>query len=173
MKAIYVDKNGVPIAISPDSAIIPNRRPWFIPDFGGEWSGLYLLAVRIGRLGKGIKPEFVHRYVDAATVAVHPLPGADNVPDVISYSMDGALILGDWMELSRMPFSVGEPDRCLLAADSAMVHSAVSVCSRHMTLKTGDVILIPAGCGVRLLTHNLKLAAFDVTAAQILDVNVK
>ncbi|MDE7442971.1 MAG: hypothetical protein K2M65_02290, partial [Muribaculaceae bacterium] len=89
MKAIYVDHNGAPVAISPDSAVIPNRRPWFIPDFGGEWAGKYLLAVRIGRLGKGIGLEFVNRYVDRVTVGVHPVPKDVAVSDAIINFMDG------------------------------------------------------------------------------------
>lgn len=172
MKAIYVDADGRPCAMSPDSAVVPNRRPWFVPDFGGEWVARFLLAVRIGRLGKGIAPEFAYRYVDGVTVAVHPLSTESDVSDAISLFMDGALILGDWMEMQSLPILAGDA-RIRIDAEFGVVADAVSRTSRHITLKTGDVILIPVDCATQSLMLNSKLTAFAADGTQVLSINVK
>ena len=58
------------IFLKPDSAILKDGKPFFLPDFSKEMHYETELVVRICRLGKHIAPRFAHRYYDAVTVGV-------------------------------------------------------------------------------------------------------
>ena len=53
------------IFLKPDSAILKDGKPFFIPDFSNEVHYETEVVVRICRLGKNIAPRFAHRYYDA------------------------------------------------------------------------------------------------------------
>lgn len=53
------------IFMKPDSAILKDGKPFFIPDFSNEVHYETELVVRINRLGKNISPRFASRYYDA------------------------------------------------------------------------------------------------------------
>ncbi len=58
------------IFMKPDSAILKDGKPFFIPDFSNEIHYETELVVRINRLGKNIAPRFANRYYDAVTVGI-------------------------------------------------------------------------------------------------------
>ena len=58
------------IFMKPDSAILKDGKPFFIPDFSNEIHYETEVVVRICRLGKNIAPRFAHRYYDAVTVGI-------------------------------------------------------------------------------------------------------
>ena len=58
------------IFMKPDSAILKDGKPFFIPDFSKEIHYETELVVRINRLGKNIAPRFANRYYDAVTVGI-------------------------------------------------------------------------------------------------------
>ena len=62
------------IFMKPDSAILKDSKPFFIPDFSNEIHYETELVVRINRLGKNIAPRFANRYYDAATICRAPAP---------------------------------------------------------------------------------------------------
>ena len=53
------------IFLKPDSALLKDGKPFFIPDFSKQVDYETELVVRISRLGKNIAPRFAHRYYDA------------------------------------------------------------------------------------------------------------
>lgn len=58
------------IFMKPDSAILKDGKPFFIPDFSDEVHYETEVVVRICRLGKNIAPRFANRYYDAVTVGI-------------------------------------------------------------------------------------------------------
>ena len=58
------------IFMKPDSAILKDGKPFFIPEFTNRVDYETELVVRICRLGKHIAPRFAHRYYDAVTVGI-------------------------------------------------------------------------------------------------------
>ena len=54
----------------PDSALLKDGKPFFVPDWCASVDLGASLAVRICRLGKSIPERFAHRYYDAVTVGV-------------------------------------------------------------------------------------------------------
>ncbi|KAA6300231.1 MAG: Ureidoglycolate lyase, partial [Candidatus Ordinivivax streblomastigis] len=63
------DENPV-IFMKPDSAILKNGNPFFIPDFSNEVHYETEVVVRICKLGKNIALRFAPRYYDAVTVGI-------------------------------------------------------------------------------------------------------
>ena len=58
------------IFMKPDSALLKDSKPFFIPDFSKRVDYETELVVRICRLGKNIAPRFAYRYYDAVTVGI-------------------------------------------------------------------------------------------------------
>ena len=58
------------IFMKPDSSILRNRRPFFLPDYLGRVDYETELVVRINRLGKSISARFADRYIDAVTLGI-------------------------------------------------------------------------------------------------------
>ena len=53
-----------------DSALLVNRKPFFIPDETNNPVAFPALALRVCRLGKHIAPRFANRYYDAVAPAL-------------------------------------------------------------------------------------------------------
>ncbi|MDE6378819.1 MAG: hypothetical protein K2K72_08755 [Duncaniella sp.] len=70
MKILRLTGSPLKLELHPDSALLPDGRPMFYPDFGSSWQAEFYTAVRISRLGKGIAPRFASRYYDALTLAM-------------------------------------------------------------------------------------------------------
>ena len=52
------------IFLKPDSSIIKNNKPFFLPDFSKEIHYEVEVVIKISKLGKGISAKFAHRYYD-------------------------------------------------------------------------------------------------------------
>ena len=63
------------IFMKPDSAILKDGKPFFIPDFSDEVHYETEVVVRICRLGKNIAPRFANRYYDAVSSVKRVIPG--------------------------------------------------------------------------------------------------
>ena len=63
------------IFMKPDSALLKDSKPFFIPDFCEQVDYETELVVRINRLGKNIAERFAHRYYDAVTVGIASATG--------------------------------------------------------------------------------------------------
>ena len=85
-----------------DSALLKDRKPFFVPDFMGRIDYEAELVVRISRLGKCISQRFAHRYYDAVTVGIdftardlQQKLRAEGLPWELCKGFDGSAALGD------------------------------------------------------------------------------
>lgn len=145
------------IDIHPDSAMILPGRPLFMPEWGENWEVRLHPAVKIGRLGKNIAPKFASRYFDGFTLACRvTLPDADTtrLRDVIS-GMDSSLFHGEWQPTDTAD---GDHSVNLNGCDIALprltevISESIAKVSEYMTLKMGDIILLPE------IGHSVKLS---------------
>lgn len=91
----------------PDTALLKDNRPFFIPDFARPCTYQASLVLRIGRLGRSIAPRFAYRYVDAVTVGVAFTADnlwrdavAQGLPWDVSKGFDNAAVVGRFLSLS-------------------------------------------------------------------------
>ncbi|MBQ4345386.1 MAG: fumarylacetoacetate hydrolase family protein [Muribaculaceae bacterium] len=136
--------------IIPDSAIIKDGKPFFVPDYAE--GGIYYpaIAFRVNRLGKNIAPRFACRYYDAITLALRTVPTTlinqlqkNQYTSALATSFDGSLILGDWLQLpetSDFSISIGE-NTFHVDYNKLQIDNIISELSHYMTLKIGDIII--------------------------------
>ena len=56
--------------LKPDSSILKNNKPFFLPDFSEMIQYEVEVVIKISKLGKGISAKFAHRYFDEVTVGI-------------------------------------------------------------------------------------------------------
>ena len=148
-----------------DSALLKDRKPFFIPDHLGQIDYEAELVVRICKLGKTVPEHFAHRYYDAVTVGIDftarelqkKLREAGQPWDLCK-GFDGAAALGEWVskekfrDVQAMHFHLDINGQTVQEGrTSDMIFSIdhiVSYISQFFTLKTGDIIYTGTPVGV-------------------------
>lgn len=160
------DENPV-LFLKPDSALLLNNKPFFIPDFTRNVHHEIEVVVKINRLGKNIPERFSHRYYDELTVGID-FTARDlqaelkkkGLPWEISKGFDNSAVIGEFVSIDSFGKSVDNLSFELKKNDntvqegytSDMIHSIdkiIAYASRFFTLKIGDIIFTgtPAGVG--------------------------
>lgn len=153
-------ENPVWTVVSP-SAILQGGNPYFVPDFDSRFEARPALAVRIGKLGKGIAPRFAHRYVDGVAPASMMIARnllenlkKSELPWSKAISYDRSLAVGQFSnlpieEISSACVSLdivkGDDLLCFKCQGSDLqfpIEEIISVISRDNALKTGDYIIV-------------------------------
>ena len=155
------------IFMKPDSAILRDGKPFFLPDFSREIEYETEVVVRICRLGKCIAPRFAHRYYDAVTIGIDftardlQRDARENgLPWEICKGFDGSAAIGTFIPLEQAGGDVQQLDFRLDIDGQTVQHGStadmlfrvddiIAYVSRFMTLKMGDLLFTgtPAGVG--------------------------
>ena len=150
-----------------DSALLKDRKPFFVPDDMGRIDYEGELVVRICRLGKAIPERFAHRYYDAVTVGIdftardmQQRAREQGLPWTICKGFDGSACIGEFVPLTDFPspltdltFHLDKNGATVQEGHAAdmlyTVDQLISYLSRFFTLKTGDLLFTgtPAGVG--------------------------
>ena len=148
-----------------DSALLKDKKPFFIPDFMGRIDYEAEVAVRISRLGKTIPERFAHRDYDAVTVGIdftarelQQKLRANGEPWDLCKGFDGSAALGEWVSVDKFrdvqalhfhldingnTVQEGRTSDMLFSIDSLIAYI-----SRFFTLKTGDILFTGTPVGV-------------------------
>ncbi len=172
-----------------DSALLRNRKPFFVPDWSAQVDYEAEVVVRICRLGKGIPVRFAHRYYDAMTVGIdftardlQRRASAQGQPWTICKGFDGSAAVGDWVDKSELPpvqqlhFRLDRNAQTVQRGHTAdmlyTVDEVISYISRFFTLRTGDLLYTgtPAGVGPVSIGDHLEGWLED---RKVLDINCK
>lgn len=150
MKIIgFIDINGKSeMVLKGDSAMLVNRKPFFIPDGTENIGYTDCIVLRVSRLGKNIAPKFADRYWDAWTYGLD-FCAKDRLQDAIArqgswteaIAFDNSLAIGQFINSPLdASFSIAESiiDPALLLPIAEAIHRA----SRLMTIRQGDYIYI-------------------------------
>lgn len=175
--------------MKPDSALLRNNFPFFIPEFSQEIHYETELVLRIGKLGKTIRPEFAHTYYDAIGLGID-FTARDiqqkckekGLPWEIAKSFDGSAPIGRFIPKKEFPdenniqFHLkinGETRQTGNSGDMIFdFKTLISYVSRFLTLKTGDLIFTGTPAGVGPVKTNDHLEAF-LEDKKILDFRIK
>ena len=161
------------IFTKPDSALLKDGKPFFIPDFMGRIDYEAEVVVRICRLGKGIPQQFAHRYYDAVTLGIdftarEVQKKAKDLgrPWTIAKGFDGSAVIGEWQEaplqlppigggkekIQDLHFRLdinGETKQVGYTGDMLYkVDELIAYISKYFTLKTGDLLFTGTPVGV-------------------------
>ena len=163
------------IFMKPDSALLKDGKPFFIPDFSQQIDYETELVVRINRLGKNISERFAHRYYDAVTVGID-FTARDlqrqyrekGLPWELCKGFDNSAAIGDWVPVDKLADVNGVNFH--LDIDGTTVQSGftgdmlfkidqiIAYVSQFCTLKIGDMIFTgtPVGVGPVAIDNHLE-----------------
>ena len=175
--------------MKPDSALLKDSKPFFIPDFSKQIHYETELVVRICRLGKNIAPRFAHRYYDAVTVGIdftaRDLQNklrSEGKPWEISKGFDNSAVIGDFVPVSRFKdvqnlnfhltidgnkVQEGNPGDMLFTLDDLIAYI-----SQFYTLKLGDLLYTGTPVGVGPVSINQHLEGY-LEGEKLLDFYVR
>lgn len=186
-------KNEVPeepvIFMKPDSALLRNNEPFFIPDWTREVHHEIELVLRINRLGKNIERRFAHRYYDEIGLGID-FTARDvqnelrekGLPWEKAKAFDRAAVIGstfvnknEFPDLQNIGFLLDINGKPAQHGNSGLMifpfDEIIFQVSKYFTLKIGDLIYTgtPAGVGpVKVNDHlegyleNHKLLDFGI-----------
>ena len=176
--------------MKPDTALLKDGKPFFLPPFSERIEYETELVVRISRLGKNIAPRFAHRYYDAVTVGidftardVQARLRAEGSPWEISKGFDGSAVVGDFIpvdeaagNLQDLHFSLRidgkEVQRGHTADMIFPVDEMIAYISRFYTLRMGDLLFTGTPEGVGPVAIGNRLQGY-LGERQLLDFHVR
>lgn len=140
-----------------DSALLVNKKPFFMPEETSRLAAHPCLVLRISKLGKNISPRFAHRYIDAYAAGLH-LEDEDALHKAIAeghswlpaVAADGSLPVGTFIPLhtegpltGMLRFQSDADERSVAFSDE-QIAEAIAEISRVITIRQGDMLFLTA-----------------------------
>ena len=173
------DKPSAPVIfLKPDTALLRNNDPFFIPDFSKEIHHEIELVIKITRLGKNIQPKFAHKYYDEIGLGIDftardvqfelrekGLPWekakAFDSSAAVSKKFISKSELGDltnlsfYLEKNGEKVQIGNTNQMLFT-----IEEIICYVSKYFTLKIGDLIYTGTPSGVGKVEINDELSGY-------------
>ena len=176
--------------LKPDTALLRNNDPFYIPSFSQEVHYECELVVRINRVGKCIEERFAHRYYDEVGLGIdftardlQRQAAAEGLPWERAKAFDHSIALPP--RFVRLAEAGGDVARLRFALDVNgerrqtgdmrellfPVDRLIAAVSQYMTLRMGDLLYTgtPAGVGpvrpgdnLRAVLEGRELLNFDI-----------
>ena len=175
--------------MKPDSSILKNNKPFFLPDFSQDVHYEVELVLKISRLGKNIDEKFADRYfneigigIDFTARDLQKECKSKGLPWEIAKAFENSAPLGKFLpkenfsDLGDIKFHLNINDQTVQMGTSRdMIFSfnkLISYLSQFFTLKTGDLIFTGTPAGVGPVHKNDHLLAY-IEDKLLLDFRVK
>jgi len=175
--------------MKPDSSILKNNKPFFLPDFSKDVHYEVELVLKISRLGKNINEKFADRYFNGIGIGID-FTARDlqkecknkGLPWEIAKAFENSAPLGKFLpkesfsDLGDINFYLNINNETVQIGTSRdMIFSfnkLISYLSQFFTLKTGDLIFTGTPAGVGPVYKNDHLLAY-IEDKLLLDFRVK
>lgn len=152
--------------MKPDTALVKNNKPFFLPDFSEEIHHEVEIVLHINRVGKNIAEKFAHRYyseigigIDFTARDLQAKCKEKGLPWEIAKAFDNSAPIGKFLpkeqfkDLSNINFHLdingqtvqkGNTSDMIFRFDRLIAHV-----SKYVTVKMGDLLYTgtPAGVG--------------------------
>lgn len=188
MERTFISEEPV-LFMKPDTALLRDGKPFFLPGFSNEIHYETELVVKINRLGKNIGERFAHRYYDEITVGID-FTARDlqrkqkelGLPWEVAKSFDNSAAIGGFISKSELSDVQNADFRLEINSQTVQhgntremiypVDKIIAYISRFFTLKIGDLIFTgtPAGIGPVAINDHLQGYLED---RKLLDFRVK
>jgi 2-keto-4-pentenoate hydratase/2-oxohepta-3-ene-1,7-dioic acid hydratase in catechol pathway len=177
------------VFMKPDTAVLKNNMPFFLPDFSQNIHHEVELVLKINKEGKYIKKEFAHRYFDEIGVGIdftardlQDQCKAKGLPWEIAKGFNGSAPVGEFLSVSELKdfndinFHLlinGEQrqkgNTAMMLFDFGVI---IEYISQFFTLKKGDLIFTGTPAGVGKVNIGDRLEAF-IEDQKLLDFEIK
>jgi 2-keto-4-pentenoate hydratase/2-oxohepta-3-ene-1,7-dioic acid hydratase in catechol pathway len=168
------------VFMKPDSALLKNNKPFYIPDFSQELHYETELIIKFNRLGKNIESKFSNRYfseiglgVDFTARDLQRKLKAEGKPWEICKAFDNSAVIGNFLPVTELEniqeidFRLDLNGKTVQNGNSAdmifPINELVSYVSHFFTIKIGDIMFTgtPVGVGQVTIGDRLEGYIFD------------
>jgi 2-keto-4-pentenoate hydratase/2-oxohepta-3-ene-1,7-dioic acid hydratase in catechol pathway len=168
------------VFMKPDTAILRNNKPFFIPDFSKDLHYETELIIKFNRIGKNISSVFSNRYfaeiglgVDFTARDLQRKLKTDGKPWEICKAFDNSAVIGNFMQVSELKdiqnieFHLDINGKTVQKGNSKdmifPVNELVAYVSKFFTIKIGDILFTgtPVGVGPVSIGDHLEGYIFD------------
>lgn len=165
------------IFLKPDTAILPKKFPFVIPEFSDDVHHEVEILVKISKVGKYIEAKFAHKYYDEIGLGidftardVQTKLKEKGLPWEKAKAFDGSAVIGDFVSknlfnsVENITFELikngktvqkGNTSHMLWKIDEIIAHI-----SQYFTLKKGDIIFTGTPEGVSAVQPDDVLEGF-------------
>ncbi|MBA7583647.1 putative protein YcgM [subsurface metagenome] len=175
--------------MKPDSSILLNNKPFYLPDFSNEIHHELEIVIRINRLGKNIEKKYASRYFNEVTVGIDFTARdlqrkckAEGNPWEIAKAFDGSAVQGKFINLNKIQdpdsihFNLHINGKLVQDGNTAdmlfNIDRIIEYVSQFVTLKMGDLIFTGTPACVGPVRINDRLEAY-LEGNKLLDFKVK
>jgi 2-keto-4-pentenoate hydratase/2-oxohepta-3-ene-1,7-dioic acid hydratase in catechol pathway len=177
------------IFMKPDSALLKNNKPFFLPDFSNEIHYETEIIIQIDRLGKNISTKFAPRYyskiglgIDFTARDIQQEYRKKGYPWEICKAFDGSAVISEFLPienfgaLNNLNFHLNIDGNTVQQGNSRdmifSVDEIIAYVSRFFTLKIGDIIFTGTPVGVGKVSIGNRLEAY-LEDQKMLDFQIK
>jgi 2-keto-4-pentenoate hydratase/2-oxohepta-3-ene-1,7-dioic acid hydratase in catechol pathway len=163
--------------MKPDSALLKNNKPFFLPDFSEEIHYETELIVKIDRLGKNISEKFASRYyssvglgVDFTARDIQRKAREEGMPWELCKAFDGSAVISEFVPLEQfagkesLKFHLDINGETVQRGDTKdmifNINQIIAYASQFFTLKIGDIIFTGTPVGVGSVSINDRLQGY-------------
>ncbi|MCI7729682.1 MAG: fumarylacetoacetate hydrolase family protein [Bacteroidales bacterium] len=177
------------IFLKPDSSLLRDNKPFFIPRFSNQIEHEIEIVVRIDKLGKNIEERFAHRYYSHIALGVD-FTARDlqnkykdaGQPWELSKGFDNSAVISEFVPISEfgniniINFELYKNSALVQKGNTSQmlfsVDKIIEFVSKYFTLKIGDLIYTGTPNGVGAVAINDRLEGY-IEGNRLLDFYVK
>lgn len=164
------------IFMKPETALLKDNKPFYLPDFSGRIDYECELVVRISKMGKNISKKFANRYYDEIGLGIdftaRDLQNefkAAGAPWEICKGFDNSAPVSEFIskegfDINNLHFSLKKNGESVQRGNTSdmifSVDEIIEYVSKFFTLKTGDLIFTGTPVGVGPVQINDRLEGY-------------
>jgi len=158
------------VFLKPDSAILPNKNPFFIPTFSNDVHYEVEVLIKINRVGKHIASRFADKYYDEIGLGidftardVQQQCKEKGLPWEKAKAFDGSAVIGNFynkkdFNLENLSFQLLKNNEIVQDGNTQSmlwkIDELINYVSQYFTLKKGDIIFTGTPAGVGKVAEN-------------------
>ena len=158
------------VFLKPDSAILPNKNPFFIPPFSNDIHYEVEVLIKINKVGKHIASKFAYKYYDEIGLGidftardVQQQCKEKGLPWEKAKAFDGSAVIGNFynkkdFNLENLSFQLLKNNEIVQDGNTQSmlwkIDELINYVSQYFTLKKGDIIFTGTPAGVGKVTEN-------------------
>lgn len=175
--------------MKPDTAILPKKTPFVIPEFSNDIHHEVEILVKINKVGKYIDAKFAHKYYDEIGLGID-FTARDiqnklkekGLPWEKAKGFDGSAIIGDFLSknnfssIENITFELKSNGKTVQKGNTShmlwKIDEIISYVSQYFTLKKGDIIFTGTPEGVARVEPNDLLEGY-IENNKLLRIHIK
>ncbi len=165
------------IFLKPDTAVLPKKFPFVIPEFSNEVQHEIEILVKISKVGKYIDAKFAHKYYDEIGLGID-FTARDvqnklkekGLPWEKAKAFDGSAVIGDFVSkklfssTENITFELKKNEKTVQKGNTGnmlwKIDEIIAHVSQYFTLKKGDIIFTGTPEGVAAVKPDDVLEGF-------------